>query len=245
MKPIRNKFKIFRIGWLLCILLVSLIAVAGIGCGGGGGGGGDDDPAGDTGPTTDPIVDPDPGTDPDPGGDDGFQRTSLEFSVSDAKNLVATENIVSAAQVYTASYRDDGKKLPMLVFRKPSPEDDTATDGMKSVGRSTMETTSVMRPMDEETEGGSNLLAIDEEGLAEPAIVSFEELAVMYTVLSKDKKRIYIALDPDESYNAVQTIGENNCMIFSVSLQDDSYTCLDPGYAPQKTIIANPSAAAA
>jgi len=153
----------------------------------------------------------------------------IEFDVDEAKSLITTENIVSVQSSETFSIqKEGGRQIPTFRFIKPTPE----ADGEKSVGvvRSAAADMSVMA---DEDSGNTNLIALDEDGVAAPAISAIEDLSVIYTVLSPDKKKVYVVLNPDEMHNATNTIGMTNCMLFVVDLTDNSYSCLDEGNAPQ------------
>ncbi|MBW1691780.1 MAG: hypothetical protein JRJ70_13725 [Deltaproteobacteria bacterium] len=212
MKKPKNSFlKNLRYLCLVGVIALGLMTI--VGSGGGGGGGA---------PTTTP-----PPTDGgDGGGGDGDGATIGEvidtnyvtFSVNNAVSLVATENI--ASQSARRSVRKDGKRIPTYVFRKFMTEEEAKARSATA------------QRQDEDI--GCNLLSIDENGVASDALESLEELNVMYTVLSKDGKKVFVVLDPDYAYNAVNTIGNTNCMMFAVDLETNEYTCLDPGYAPQK-----------
>ena len=190
------------------ICLVGVIALGLMTIVGSNGGDGDDSKPSDT--TT-------PST-----GDTGqvIDTDWITFDVDTAKSLIATENIASTSG-RQGVVRQDGRAIPTYVFREPTTEEE-AKD----------RSAATQRQGDEEI--GVNLIAIDEDGVASDALESLEELNVMYTVLSKDGKTVYIVLDPDYAYNAVNTVGSTNCMMFAVDLQTNEYTCLDQGYAPQK-----------
>ncbi|MGA1869512.1 MAG: hypothetical protein ACMUJM_13315 [bacterium] len=179
----------------------------------------------------------------------------LSFNLSNAKSLIATQNIAGNSK-QKARARQDGQEIPTLIFRKPATqkeaqsrrpkrqtvgmlEDGNQTDG--SVDNAPTDSTDADRTVsstdidsEEEDTGGANLIAIDENGVASVALQSLEELSVMYTVLSKDQKKVFVVLDPDLMRDAQNTVGGTNCMMFAVDLETNEYTCLDEGYAPQK-----------
>jgi len=179
------------------------------------------------GPTDGPT---DGATDGPTDGDGGSPGVAIDtdwitFNVQTAKSLIATENVADSSARQSVA-RKDGKAIPTYVFRKPTTEAEAKARQAQGGSGNTQR--------QDEGEVGCNLIGIDESGVASDAVESLEELNVMYTVLSKDGKRVYVILDPDDAHNAQKTIGSTNCMMFSVNLEDDSYTCLDQGFAPQK-----------
>ena len=191
---------------LIGVIALGLMTIVGTGGGGGGGGG--------TATPTDTTTDGD--------GEvtvgEAIDTSHVTFSVENALSLIATENIGTSTARH--SVRRDGKAIPTYVFRKPTTEAE-ARAGQANARQG-------------EEEVGCNLIAIDEDGVASDALESLEELNVMYTVLSKDQKRVFVVLDPDYMHNSQNTIGATNCMMFAVDLQTNEYTCLDQGYSPQK-----------
>jgi len=192
-----------------------------VGTGGGGGGGSSSSStASDTGDTdTGDTGTGDTGTG-DTGTGDVVETSMISFNVDTAKSLITTENAASTSAALR-SLRKDGKAIPTLTFRKPTTKSEA--EARKAEGRALSR-----------EEIDVNLIGIDEDGVAFEALSSSEELNVMYTVLSPDEKTVYIVLDPDFMHNSSQTIGLTNCMMFAVDLETNNYTCLDPGFAPQK-----------
>jgi hypothetical protein len=210
MKNPKNSFlKNLRYLCLVGVIALGLMTIVGSGGGGGGGGAAAIDGGGSGG-----------------GGGGGGGTTIGEvidtsfvtFSVSNAVSLVATENIGS--QSARRSVRKDGKTIPTYVFRKFMTEEEAKARSATA------------QRQDEEI--GCNLLSIDENGVASDALESIEELNVMYTVLSKDGKKVFVVLDPDYIWDTQNTVGATNCMLFAVDLETNEYTCLDQGYAAQK-----------
>lgn len=207
MKKSKKSFiKNLRYLCLVGVIALGLIAI--VGSNGGGGDGGAAPPA------------PTDGTGGEPTVGEVIDTKWVTFNVDNALSLIATENI--ASQSARSSVRQDGRTIPTYVFHTPTTEEEAKARQAEAIQRQG------------EEEVGCNLIAIDENGVASDALESLEELNVMYTVLSKDGKTVYVVLDPDYIHNATNTIGTTNCMMFAVDLQTNEYTCLDPGFAPQK-----------
>ncbi len=200
---------------LIGVITLGLMTIVGTG------GGGGDSATSTTATTTDTTTDTTTG-----GGDptigDVIDTSHITFNVRNATSLIATENVASSSG-RQGVVRQDGKAIPTYVFRKPTTESEAKAR--------LAESRSGNMPREDV---GVNLLGVDEDGVLFNALSSQEELNVMYTLLSKDEKSVYIILDPDMAYNAINTVANTNCMMFSVNLEDDSYTCLDSGYAPGK-----------
>ncbi len=160
------------------------------------------------------------------GVEDVIDTSMITFNVDTAKSLIATENIATKDRSTERNVRQDGKSVPAYIFRKPM------TEAEKKIQKVENRSVDIQRPESEEV--GCNLIAIDENGIASDALESLEELNVMYTLLSKDQKKVFVVLDPDYMYDSQNTIGATNCMMFVVDLQTNEYTCLDKGFAPQR-----------
>jgi hypothetical protein len=194
---------------LVGIIALGLMTIVGSGGGGGGGGGGV------TAPTSGGGGDSGDGT---AIGED-IDTSWVTFFVNNAKSLIATENVASQSSRRVA--RQDRRTIPTYVFRTPATEQEAKAR-------------SAAAESEDDQDIGCNLISIDEDGVASDAFESLEELNVMYTVLSKDQKTVYVVLDPDYMHSAQNTVSSTNCMMFAVDLQTNEYTCLDQGYAPQK-----------
>jgi hypothetical protein len=169
----------------------------------------------------------------------------ISFNVKGAKSLITTQESASSAQLKHLSSTQS--TLPTLTFYNSKhlhaeddnlsttevPTDVTSNDTNQDISdeNSTQEVSKL-----------SNLFNIDANGIASPAISSSQyDLKVQYTLLSHDARFIYIALNPGFDYRGEFTrdqdtedtrrlIAQNNCAIYKVSLEDDSYSCLDEGY---------------
>lgn len=92
---------------------------------------------------------------------------------------------------------------------------------------------------EDEEEGVSNLLAIDEDGNASLALDTNMPLKVMYSVVSPDGTKVYIALDTgwhDNSSNEfdyASTIAALNCGLLEVDTETDEHRCVEEGLMVQ------------
>lgn len=163
-----------------------------------------------------------PGGGPDGGSSGGAGAPEVSFNLSGAVSLVANEDaIVQDSQ--SNSLSSDGRSLfTYSVARAP------ISNPARSMGRN-----------DDEDQGVSNLLAIDEQGNASLAIDTDQPLKAMYTVASPDGTKVYIALDTgwndggSASYDYAATIAAMNCGLLEVDVSNDDFRCVQEGLMVQ------------
>ena len=89
--------------------------------------------------------------------------------------------------------------------------------------------------------GATNLLAVDELGVAVPAIDTNYPVKTMYTVASPSGQKVYVALDPgwmswdpnQGNYDFSQVISANNCALLEIDLITNSFSCAAEGVLVQ------------
>ncbi|MDX1342097.1 MAG: hypothetical protein R3227_07080 [Reinekea sp.] len=159
------------------------------------------------------------------------QTLTLEFDLDTAVALVANEDIVTEE-------RSLGGGLP--TFR--------AIGG--SASRMGVSTRSMLSRVGDQTQAsdvaGTNLLALDDQGVLSPALMTNFPLKVMYSVASPLGDKIYIALDPgwwsnepqvDENGNWIdfsRVIAESNCALFEVDVNTNEFSCVSEGMFVQQ-----------
>lgn len=162
-----------------------------------------------------------PGDGPSGGSGGGAGAPEVSFNLSGAVSLVANEDaIVQDSQ--SNSLSSDGRSLfTYSVARAP------IINPARSMGRN------------DEDQGVSNLLAIDEQGNASLAIDTDQPLKAMYTVASPDGTKVYIALDTgwndggSASYDYAATIAAMNCGLLEVDVSNDDFRCVQEGLMVQ------------
>ena len=87
------------------------------------------------------------------------------------------------------------------------------------------------------TETVSNLLAIDETGVAKSAINSNYPVKVKYTVTSPSGASLFVVLDPfytdTTGYDYSTAVALNNCAIYEVNVTSNSSVCVQEGVTVQ------------
>jgi hypothetical protein len=154
------------------------------------------------------------------------QDLSLEFDLTDAVALVANEDIVQEERSVSGglpTYRTIGGSASRMGVSLRSI---AAREGDQSQASDV---------------AGSNLMALTDEGVLEPALVTNFPLKVMYSVASPSGDKIYIALDPgwwsnqpavDEDGNWIdfsRVIAQSNCALFEVDTTTNDYSCVSEG----------------
>ncbi len=152
----------------------------------------------------------------------------LRFDVADDDaNLLVTDD-TGSLQSPQPRYRDPNAPAPLPVFifdQNPS-----ATPHAQANLRQT-------------GSANTSLFVVDSQGQLRPALHSSLDAQVLYALLSHDQESFYVALDPgfdDEGVldlrgghtDTTRLVAQLNCALFEVSLQDNRYTCVDPGYLP-------------
>ena len=130
--------------------------------------------------------------------------------------------------------RRDGSRETVLYFYTPSNETRRGNrDNLVREIKAFFENR-VGEEVEDISNSSTNFFAVDENGTVYPAINYNGDVAVMYSVPSPDGKYLYVAFDIyDWSGNTRNLIAQYNCTIFKVSVENGTFTCLDPGYAPQ------------
>ncbi len=153
---------------------------------------------------------------------------SMSFDLTGAVALVANEDLVSASaapsaggtvlRVVGGKAKNVGYPLRALIDPRNGGEDSQASDV-----------------------AGSNLLALDEQGNLTPALTTNYPIKVMYTVVSPDGDKVYLALDPgwwdyesnfDEDGNYIdfsRAIAESNCALIEVDVATGTESCVTEG----------------
>ena len=147
---------------------------------------------------------------------DRNQSLSLEFDLDDAVALVANEDLIEADRSLTRTLSRDGRQLFRYKLTRESADGTTSgTDNS------------------EEAVGASNLLAVDADGNAAPAINTNFPLKVMYSVSNPDGTKVFLALDTGwQDYDGndySQVIAQTNCALFEVDVTTNSYECAAQG----------------
>ena len=199
------------------------------GCGGGGNNSSEVDsttPNSDnTGPSNSDNTDPSNSDNTDPS-NPVSDKTTLEFNLSGAKALITKEEMIKSVNSNTSQKRTKAKtdlssKQSLFTYK--------ITD--KTI-------TGVHAKTDTDTDGSSNLLAIDEDGNAQLAIDTDGQIKVLYTVAAPDGESVYIALDngwyENDGTNYEQFIAERNCALYEVKTSDNSYRCVENSLYVQK-----------
>ena len=161
----------------------------------------------------------DGGGDGGTGGDTTVTPT-VSFNLSGAVSLVANEDAV-VEDTSKSIISKDGRKLFGYRLAK-----DAYVPSAKSIGG-------------REEEGVSNLLAIDSEGNASLALDTNMPLKVMYSVVSPDGSKVYIALDTgwfdssSSDYDYARTIAALNCGLLEVDVDTSEHRCVEEGLLVQ------------
>lgn len=192
--------KELRVCCLIGCIGLGLMTIVGTG----GGGDGGPPPTGDTGGGT-PLT---------PSG-------SVSFSVSGAKILLSQQDTVSSTSVRHIS--SDGRPLFTYEFVNQGLERPLTRE-------ESLEKAQSRSSLADSNSGGTNLLAVDEEGNAWLAIESEYPIKVMYSVTDPEGEYVYLALDTGwwewDGNDYTQFIGRENCAFFRINLADDTYECV-------------------
>ena len=156
---------------------------------------------------------------------DGGAATTptVSFNLSGAVSLIANEDAVVEDTSRSRS-AIDGRQLFSYTL---------ARDSRTPVSRS-------LNSRNEEgsDQGVSNLLAIDEQGDASLAVDTNMPMKVMYSVVSPDGSKVYIALDNGWSsgssdFDYASTIAGLNCGLLEVDTDTDEHRCVKEGLMVQ------------
>lgn len=141
--------------------------------------------------------------------DDGSTNKSGPpvFNISGAKALYTTSDLIEEV-AQSSARRDTNKLFTYKVIEE-----------------------SALR---EEGEGGTNLLAVDENGDATSAIDSDLPVKVMYTAVNPVNGLVYVALDNgwydyDYTVDLSASIAQNNCAFYEINATSDSSSCVVEG----------------
>ncbi len=178
------------------------------------GGSGDDDSTS----TTDPSD--------DIGG--GQVVENATFSISGAKTLQALDTTVTAAtssSIAKSSYVGD---RPVFQYK-------IVNEGLTSedIQQRRLQAASGVPMIGETGTGGTNLLAVDDQGIASLAIDSQYMIKVMYSVVDPAGEYVYLALDTGwnnyDGNDYSQFIFAENCALFKVHISDNTTVCVKEG----------------
>ena len=169
---------------------------------------------------------------------------SMTFNLSDAVALLANSDVVEAVTSSSMVRSVNGEK-PLFTYRVVNNKassiravDGEADDGTTSDG---MTTDVVTEESDDGTStdvgesGSTNLLAIDEDGNASLAIDSNVPIKILYTIASPDGDSVYVALDNgwygggSDGNDYTRSIAENNCALYKVTIDDNTFECVEEG----------------
>jgi hypothetical protein len=239
-----GKLEVARVVGVGCILVIMVLAP---GCGGGSSGGGGSSsepdvgadgqtPAEDT--NTGQHVPPDvadmdggdvnPGGGGVPAGDTG--GTETVFKIAGARLLLAQNDAVETVKPSSQKPTEDGRTL--YTYRIAGEPEDGAVYASKAYGPEGEEG-------EEDVAAPTNLLAVDEEGNAWPAIESEYPIKIMYSVTDPSGEYVYLALDNGwwgewDGNDYTQFIARENCAFFRVRLEDDTWEPVMEGVFVQK-----------
>ena len=161
---------------------------------------------------------------PSGGGTGGTPTTpTLSFNLSGAVSLIANEEAIVEDTAKSRS-ATDGRKLFSYTL---------ARDSRTPVSRSLNS-----RAEGDSDQGVSNLLAIDAQGDASLAVDTNMPMKVMYSVVSPDGSKVYIALDTgwhggSSDFDYASTIAGLNCGLLEVDTDTDEHRCVKEGLMVQ------------
>ena len=164
-------------------------------------------------------------------------NVQLSYKVNSAQTLVTTDQTVSSSSSSqtTARLTKDGKQL--FTYR-------VVNQGLQGLAPRDAALITHRQALATATSGadlgviGSNLLAVDDQGVTYPAIDTNYPIKVMYSVVDPAGAYVYLALDtgldkPDgNDYTAL--IARENCAFYRVATADNSFNCVYPGVFVQK-----------
>ncbi|GAA6134639.1 hypothetical protein NBRC116188_14280 [Oceaniserpentilla sp. 4NH20-0058] len=193
-------------------ILLSAVLFSTVGCFDSGGGGDDNSGTGGDGGGG--------GSTPTP--TDTSTTPTVSFNLSGAVSLVANEEAIV----------EDTSRSISSKTGKPIFSYTLAKNAKTPLARS-------INGREDEEEGVSNLLAIDEEGDASLAIDTNMPMKVMYSVVSPDGSKVYIALDTgwhdnsSSEFDYASTIAALNCGLLEVDTDTDEHRCVEEGLMVQ------------
>lgn len=164
------------------------------------------------------------------GGDDDSSSSSnnqtvrssaLSVNIKGASTLSATKDLVQASAVSNVSAAS-GRPLFTYDIVTPKQAAQAASSQVNAAND------------DDDNAGATNLLATDDQGNTRPALTSDDfAISVLYSVQNPVTGNVIVALDADWESGAQDIIGQNNCAIYSLNPNDNSYSCVAEGLAIQ------------
>lgn len=231
LKPIKLGSK----PWLI-LLSSALLALPGC-FDSGGGSSNDNNPGGSNNPTDGDFKDiPNDISTP--------TTPSISFNLSNAVSLVANEEAI-VENTTENRLASSGRKLFSYTLARDSKKNilkslnSVRDEGVNGKGRFNLLADDTDSNEGEAEQGASNLLAIDADGDATMAIDTNMPMKVMYSVVSPDGSKVYLALDTgwnnngSSEFDYASTIANLNCALLEVDTDTDAHRCVKEGLIVQ------------
>lgn len=179
-------------------------------------------------------------TSSDDGGntDDGGSSTdySISFKLSGAESVLATTEL--GTQTSRTVARSVGEGLLNEFYFS-----DGTTEGDREL-RKWVRASRAARGVSTKSGGATNLFMVDADGNMSPVISADVDIIVLYTLLSKDGKNLFIALDPGydkwgglnwnkKNEPTRKFIAKSGCAFFKVEISTGTYSCVETKISPQ------------
>ena len=154
----------------------------------------------------------------------------IKFNVASASSLIATDEIAVEDTAASRASFAKGSSVKSFTFFNSKNKEARANH--------------VRRASEGNESGATNLFSLDENGEASLALESNVDIKILYTLPSNNGKYLYVALDPgfevsddwinlnwsEETEGTRNLIQNGDCALLKVSLEDDSYSCVDEGF---------------
>ena len=162
---------------------------------------------------------------------DGGSSTalSISFNLSGAQSVLATTELGTQTSRTVARSTGEGL-LNEFYFSDGTPEGDQEVRKWVRSSRSA-------RGASADDGAATNLFMVDADGNMSPVISADVDIRVLYTLLSKDGKNLFIALDPGydkwgglnwnkKNEPTRKFIAESGCALFKVEISTGTYNCV-------------------
>lgn len=164
---------------------------------------------------------------------------SISFNLSGAASLVANEEAIVEDTSENRSANSGRKLFSYTLARDSKTPIARSLNTARAEGDFNILATDADGNEVEDEQGVSNLLAIDADGNATLAIDTNMPMKVMYSVVSPDGSKVYLALDTgwnnsgSSEFDYASTIANLNCALLEVDTDTDVHRCVKEGLIVQ------------